>query len=339
MGLSRRARLRPTARGRVCILLRSEPTSTSAMPSRPRNKAATRSTSACSPRRRAQLMIDQRPGAAAGQIECSPSACLAPPEVRRAQRAVGIGDVIDGDDRVFAGHQPQRCAAQAVIAPATSSANTPSSSPSAASASGLSGPVFCGGVVEMRQIDIGEVGLRLRRAATTAESQIQAVDLMFDSGPQKCISGKWPSVSRSGRKLRSAWCSTTAIRSRRGCGSAPGVQIRSAPQPLLCSANQTAEVARRRAGAGCPRFAAAGCTRSRRSTSRLAACAPIEAVGHHAVFAGQFAGRHVGLHRTGDARKAGHEVRQVAAGRENARASAWPATSCLRKPGIESRTT
>ena len=31
----------------------------------------------------------------------------------------------------------------------------------------------------------------------TAESQIQAVERMFDSGPQKCCSGKWPSASRN----------------------------------------------------------------------------------------------------------------------------------------------
>ena len=41
--------------------------------------------------------------------------------------------------------------------------------------------------------------------------------------------------------------------------------------------------------------------------------APVEAVGHHAVLAGQLAGHHVGLHRAGDGGKAGHERRVAAA--------------------------
>ncbi len=39
---------------------------------------------------------------------------------------------------------------------------------------------------------------------------------------------------------------------------------------------------------------------------------PIKSVGHDTVFPRHFAGRHVGLHRAGDAGKAGHQVGRVA---------------------------
>ena len=114
-----------------------------------------------------------------------------------AEHAVGIGDVIDRRDRIFAGHEPERL----LVAVGRVAAGRPAGQHGVQVGHRLLGgravgPGLLGGVIEVRQVDVEEVGLPLA-GRQRGRSAIQAVEWMLASGPQKCFSGKWPSSSRS----------------------------------------------------------------------------------------------------------------------------------------------
>ena len=132
------------------------------------------------------------------------------------------------------------------------------------------GPGPLGGVIELRQIDIEEVGLPLPRGDHRRVGDPRA---RLDAGHRPPVVHQREvaqGVAQRRRKAPSAACSTRATPSRRDCGSGRACR-RNRPRSPCCAAGTTRpKSAPARDARASPRFAAARCNRSARSTFRPA---------------------------------------------------------------------
>ena len=109
-----------------------------------------------------ELMIDQRPGFAGAKSRMLAVVDLADlQQARLAQHAVGIGDVVDRHDDVFAGHQPQRRFAVGLFEAGDQLADFGVQIDHGLLGGLAVGPALLGGVIQVRQIDVEEVRLVL----------------------------------------------------------------------------------------------------------------------------------------------------------------------------------